>query len=60
MIGVDASSILDNAHVGDEAAGEDFHATMVSGNGLRDGAHAHAVHPELPQHLQFCSSKMKI
>ena len=54
MIGVDASSVLDHAHIGDEAAGEDFHPTVVGRDRLRDGAHPHAVHPKLPQHLQLC------
>ena len=54
VVGVDASSVLDNAHIGDEAARKDFHATVVRCDRLRDGAHAHAVHPKLPEHLQLC------
>ena len=54
MIGVDASSVLNDTHISYEAACKDFHATVVRCDRLRDGAHAHAVHPELPKHLQLC------
>ena len=53
VVGVDAGVVLHDTHVGDEAAGEHLHPCVVRHDRLRDGAHPHGVHAELPQHLEL-------